>query len=366
MRLIPCFVAAALLFASVAQAALPAIPDIPVTLPQTITQALIAKRAPLAGRKLALIEVGKAINSDCARVEEGSAAHRTCLARLAEFNEQVETLRAESDRLADEIEAAVASAQPVRDAECASLQQQLARDREALLRQKHVNEATVRELEAWAADNEKAQREAVQLGMTSLFSAAAVHLESKEASARAFRGWLTRYEKQMRVDGVPIEALQGRIERSMRGYVNARVQASAGAAMNVAADANALYEYAQTEAGVIAQLQGAADADVKAVLEDPAFARFVQTDATGWDLLRGTLDQLSGLPALKKLAPHYAIAAFVVDYGYDARKWGTSGARILQDAKLSDLELKAVKTLSDQMKRTVARLAACRAASTEE
>lgn len=106
MKLMSCLVAALLLAASVATAAVPTIPDVPETLPTAVRQSLLAKRAPLVARQTALIAMGKAINADCARVETGSAKHKDCLARLAEFNAGADALGAESDGLADEIDAA--------------------------------------------------------------------------------------------------------------------------------------------------------------------------------------------------------------------------------------------------------------------
>ena len=90
-----------------ARAAVPAIPEIPLTLPDTVRQPLIAKRQPLAQRKLALIDEGKAINQQCAKVERGSSQHQSCLIRQREFNAKAETLGSDVDKLEDEIDAAI-------------------------------------------------------------------------------------------------------------------------------------------------------------------------------------------------------------------------------------------------------------------
>ena len=107
------------------------------------------------------------------------------------------------------------------------------------------------------------------------------------------------------------------------------------------------------------------------LLADPEFGKFLQTDKTSLDLLRGTLDQMGGTSTfdeigprfgLERLGPAYALGSFAADYGYDVKKWLESRDRILQGAGLSDLELKAVDALSKQLVRTVAHLNACRAA----
>ncbi len=95
--------------ASLAHAGMPALPEIPTLLPDNVRQALIAKRQPLALRKLALVEEGNAINSTCANVVKDSSQHQRCLSQQSQFNGKVETLRLEMDKLADEIDMAIAA-----------------------------------------------------------------------------------------------------------------------------------------------------------------------------------------------------------------------------------------------------------------
>lgn len=99
---------AALFAATLAYASLPTMPEIPTFLPDSIRAPLVAKRQPLALRKLALIEEGKALNQSCANVEKGSSQHQSCLAKQAQYNAKARTLGDEMDRLADEVNAIVA------------------------------------------------------------------------------------------------------------------------------------------------------------------------------------------------------------------------------------------------------------------
>lgn len=101
------FLAAAILAAAPAQAGVPALPEIPLLLPDSVRQPLVDRRQPLAQRKLALIAEGDAITASCARLKPGSAEHQHCLSRLAQFDAKVETLRDEVDVLADLIDAAI-------------------------------------------------------------------------------------------------------------------------------------------------------------------------------------------------------------------------------------------------------------------
>lgn len=98
---------AALFAVASTQAGLPAVPEIPLRLPDSVRQMLTAKRQPLVERKLALMEAGRAINESCNAVERGSTAHANCRDRAATFGERVRALRIGVELLGDEIDNAV-------------------------------------------------------------------------------------------------------------------------------------------------------------------------------------------------------------------------------------------------------------------
>lgn len=344
--------------AQTADAPLPPVPD---RIAPAVRNSLSRVRAPLLARTEAF---NARVPDFTARCGPGTIPAEDKV-RLAACGAEFGGLQALSDSIVVEkasfitaLEAAVAAA----DARCADVTRQLAQDRLALVRQQRVSESMVAELEAWAKESAEAANNAAWLGATTLFGNAAKQLQTREASATAFKGVLTRAEAQLGARGAPIAVLRDRIARASRGYVSARMQAVAGNTMAHVGDASELLNYAKTEAGVIAGFQASADADIRAALTDPVLQQYVQTDATALELVRATLDQLAGTPALEPLAKPYALAAFIVDYGYEASKWAASRARILQNAQLSDEQLKAVAALSAQMERTVARLQACRAA----
>lgn len=106
-KLVPFLFIVALFVAGAARAGVPAIPEIPTTLPDSVREPLIAKRQPLALRKLALIDEGKTINRRCAKVATGSAQHQACVTRRARFNTTADTLSSEVDKLEDDIDAAI-------------------------------------------------------------------------------------------------------------------------------------------------------------------------------------------------------------------------------------------------------------------
>jgi hypothetical protein len=104
------FLLAAVLFtATLVYAGMPAMPEIPLSLSEDVREPLIGKRQPLAQRKLALIEKGKALNQSCANVAKGSSQHQSCLIKQAQFNAEVQALRGDLDNLADAIDVAIAA-----------------------------------------------------------------------------------------------------------------------------------------------------------------------------------------------------------------------------------------------------------------
>ncbi|HYN79856.1 MAG TPA: hypothetical protein VES88_00010 [Gemmatimonadaceae bacterium] len=218
----------------------------------------------------------------------------------------------------------------------------------------------VAEIDAWREANEEAKKEALADGAKFAFSHVASALEKREGAARAYKGWMTRYAKQMKQHHVPFEALQGKIETAMRGYMNAKLQVVGGTVLSKGMEAEEIFENFRTQAGLVAREATPADAAMNAALNDPTFQKFVRSDATNWDFLRSKLDVFSSAGELKRLSPHYALASLLVDGSYDATKWTASRNRLMQQYHLSDAELTAVTSLQHQIVRTLTKLKQCR------
>lgn len=93
--------------ASCAHAAMRGMPEIPTVLPDAVRQPLLAKRQPLAEKKLSLIAEADRNKSMCANVVVDSAQHSTCLGMQRDFNARVAAMNDAFDQLADEIDAAI-------------------------------------------------------------------------------------------------------------------------------------------------------------------------------------------------------------------------------------------------------------------
>lgn len=245
---------------------------------------------------------------------------------------------------------------------CPTLDAQLARDRDALRRQQAVNAATSAELEAWAEESADAQRSALTLGAKAILGEAATRLRAREANAVALRSALARHEGALRAGGVPPEEARELLDVAARLASRARMQAEMGVTLEAALDLDAWYGLVKVEAGAIAARMAESDTGLRVALRHPAFEWIAARDPSLSDLVRAPLDLAATTPGFERFAPHYALAAFVVDYGYEAARWAASAERILQGRALSDQALLAVESLTRQIRRTVEWRNACRSA----
>ncbi len=342
-----------LAFAAAAAQNVP-LPPVPLDLAPATRAAFETEHRALVARIDAQNAQIDGFTARCSAVVEGTPAHASCardFQTLGAVSKQLDTDKTNfTNRLA-------AAPRPP----CADFRSQLDRDLDAMRRQQATNAMGFRELDEWTKQSQEAQKAAITLGAKTLLGSLADKLETKERSAAAFQGWLTRYEKQIRDKGVPIESLRGKIETAMRGYVAAKVQAKSGVAINAALDVAGAWEQLTTFAGAIATTQAKSNAAVKSALDDPMFKTFVNTDATARDAARTFLDMALESDELKKFAPGYSVLTFAVDYGYEATKWTTAYNRIVQQNNLAGEQLKAVDALKKQIERTTQSLKACQA-----
>lgn len=333
------------------------VPMIPETLPLSARNKLAAIRTPLiASLKAHNLWVDKFM-PNCGRIKADETE------RIAACGKEYQLIFADSVALVNrktqfsaQLDSSIAA-----DAGCAAIATRLERDKEALRRQQRTNEMGLAEIDAWRRANEEAMKEAAIDGAKYSISLVATALEKREGAARAYKGWLTRYAKQMKQNHVPFEVLQGKIESAMHGYVNARLQIAGGTVLARGLEAQEIFENFRTQAGLVARDAGESDAAMKAALNDPTFQKFVRTDATYLDFVRSTLDVFSSAGELKRISPHYAFASLLVDGTYDVTKWTASRNRLMQQYHLSDAALTAVTSLLHQIEKTVTKLKECRA-----
>jgi len=250
---------------------------------------------------------------------------------------------------------------------CERVAQQLERDKEALRRQQKTNEMGLNELDEWTRANQEAEKQALGAGVKLLLQTFALDADAQAHSARSFKGWLTRYEKEITERGVPFEALQANIERAYSGYVNASIAARADHLINEALDARELWDLLRSELGPVADKKAASDLAVREALENPVLKALIDKDQPGGAFAKSLLSMAARSKDLEKIiGPQVELATFVGDYGYAATKWTASRNRILQQAGLADKELEAVDSLKGQIECTVRKLKQCQAGAAIE
>lgn len=333
--------------------------EIPERLPGSLREPLRAERRLLEARIDAFNAFVPDFLARCGQMPaDATARMMACKSELAGIEAQQRAIVADKAVLRAHVDTATTRFERA----CVDIDAQLARDREALRRQQRVNESAVGELEDWARMNEEAQRSAVMLGVKSLMGEAANRLLARQARVTTLQAAIARNERLLGERGIPVGPVRERLATLALKYDRAQRQAAAGAALARSGEAEAIYGLARTEAGVIATQLAAADEELARALADPAFEAIIARDASAADLARSALDLAAATPGFERLAPQYALAAFIVDYGYDATRWSLSAQRILQGDALSAQALEAVAALTRQIRRTIEWRDACRTA----
>jgi hypothetical protein len=237
------------------------------------------------------------------------------------------------------------------------IEHQLELDKAALERQKRSIEMGLRELDRWTEANKEAQNNALKIGITAILGQAASEMEAQSKSAASFKGWLTRYDKMLREQGVPLQALQPKMEKALSGYINATIMSKSGSALKQGLSGLDLWHATKSEIALIAQTQAKSDAAIKELIQDPDLKRVLAMDNAGSEFAESLLKLAAHSKELEKIiGPTVDFGTFVVDYGYEATKWTVSRNRIIDQWHLSDQELKAVDSLKREITNTMASL----------
>jgi hypothetical protein len=344
----------ALLLSCSCFAQIPKLAEVPPTLPAIEISNLSEERSLLIKRRDQLQTDAKAHNTKCVDLIPGS----TLAAECEREQKQLEATREDYIKAAQAFNRTVTNAVE-RNTACAGLAAQLEKDRTALRRLVEANKMAYQELEEWTKANSEAQAEALSLGVKALAGAAAETLQDQAKSAASYLGHLTRYEKLMKVKGVPFEILSDKIHRSARGYLTASIAAHSGTAIGAGLQAQESWDAVKKEMGAVANLQKNANAGIVEVINDPDLKKIVEADDAGREATKALVSMVVQSDELKKFAPGVSLVSFALDYGYEATKWIESRKRILQQNQLSEENLKAFESLRQQIERTVKSLKEC-------
>lgn len=245
---------------------------------------------------------------------------------------------------------------------CDKVKEQLERDIEVIKKYEKSRELGLKELSEWERANKEAEKAALMAGMSVIMGRFADNLTKREASARAFKGWLTRYKKQLVEDGVPFSALYPKIERAMNGYLVAKTNAASGKILQKGLEINKHYGLFKKEVSAIALSTAKNDKLVREVIQDPRIQKYLEKDSPEIDVSYFIAEKSGEEIATIIVGTNLPVklADFIISYSYEAVKWNESRKRIMQQYDIRDQELLAYKSTGEQIKKTAAALKRCR------
>ncbi len=329
------------------------LPAVPANLPAAVRTSLGEARAALVVLLEAHNVRADAFSTRCAKVVSGSAADQACGRDYQVLTAEAAALEADKVAFAKRLAAAVAA--PPAPSPCAAIEGQLARDNVAMSRLARIQKLNLAELQGATAQALDAQKDAIISGGSLLLSGAAKQMAARADSAKAYKGWVTRYTNAAKQRGANVDALVARADRALANYAKAAAEAEIGAVADKGLDAADLFKSLASTAQSTYALQQQADADLRAAVSDPT------TQALASDVARSVLDTLSAASELSRFSPAYSVSAYVVDYTYNGFKWWKALVQIEDQSQTLGNEVQAMRALQDQIARTTGRLKACQA-----
>lgn len=331
--------------------------QVPSQLPRGVRDSLAGARAVLESSIDSVDAEIRLFNARCGAVGPGMPGRDACERDIGPLGGRAAELRQQKQVFADAVSGAVRRM----DEACPTIEERFRRDQEALRRQQAVNETAAAELDALARESEAAQRAAINLGVSSLFGEAASRLAQRAEQAKALARLVDRHEARLRGSGADVALVRAQIDRAERAYLAATAAAAAGRTAQRVGEVNAVLGLASAEAAAIERTAAAADGEARRLLSSSALQALLVESPEVAEFARAVADQVSATPQFERLAPVYGLAAFLVDYGYEATRWAAAADQIIARNQLTPQQLEAVAALRRQMVRTVELRAACQA-----
>ncbi len=329
--------------------------SVPERLPRWQRDSLLAWRTSLEASIDSTNAEIALFNARCGAVGPGAPGRAACEAALGPLGGRAQALEVEKQDLARAVREAVARV----DAACPTIDERLRRDQEALRRQQAVSATSAGELEALARESEDAQRAAIGVGISALFGEAVNRLTARGEQVQALERLVTRHEARLRTGGADVALLRAQLERAKRAYGSAAAAAGAGRTYQRAGELDALMGLARAEAAAIERTAATADGEARRLLTQPALRQLLLETPELGEFTRAITDHVSATPQFERFAPAYSLAAFAVDYGYEAARWAAAADQIIARNAVTPQQLAAVASLRRQMERSMQLKQAC-------
>jgi hypothetical protein len=314
----------------------------------------LSAKAQAAGNAEAAAMAAAAVKGAQAARDKTLAARRQEEANIAKVQAMLDSLRAGK------------GAPKLR--ECADLASAVERDTAQAAKHKEESDKANAAREEWTDSAIEARRDALKQSIDALTVGLAEYLQRLEYSARAYKGWITRYRKQLAEKGVDVDRLLGKISDEKLKYLAARLKVDLMSLLQLKQrmqemDFEAKAEAVKNAVSLLALELGKVNASVRETLEVPAVRELLNTERPDVDLEMFVVGDLVLKPLLKaaglKALP-VDFASFVVNYGYDMAKVKQSLDRVKQYTTLADQQLAAANAMQKRITEDMARFKACK------
>ncbi len=241
---------------------------------------------------------------------------------------------------------------------CREIEAQLERDKNAIKRWQQTLKMTNEELENWASTNDEAAREALKVAIEGFAEAISPLLKKKLKVLDDIQGEIKKWEGKV-ANSKQAEAslyFLNKLEKARSAYRKALAMGVTGKRIEQIGTAKELYEFGKNHYDLTTKLVHSTDTELTNALSDPE-VRALLSDTMASHAKKYMAMLGKKIPIVEQGLP---FGAFVVNYTYNAWKWGASALRISQFSKLTDLEIRATDALGKQIRRTMDKLKECR------
>lgn len=253
----------------------------------------------------------------------------------------------EADRRAAEYDAKARTCQKCSD--------EARRDENELLKRLKEIGAIRADFITWKKSNDDAISDALMSVAELALGRVAKYFANDAKSVIAFKGWITRYEKQLAKEGANVPVILTKLQDLHLKCLTAEMTAVSGKVLEKT-EPIAMYGVLKNTVSAVAVDQSKVREDVKELLNDPVIQKYIEQDGAAMSLLdtfaqKGAEEVIETLSGASKLVPALGIAIFLKDSSYNGLKWWLSLKMIGIRYTLTEQSGNAVRSLHSLLER---------------
>ena len=212
------------------------------------------------------------------------------------------------------------------------------------------------ELTEWTKKNEEAQYDAIKTALNLFVDGGLAYLAESRAARDGLKGALAKYEKQLKSPAPQTRPApagkMARYEQAHRGDGNDHIRREGLAEKKEKAEIFWKYFTANTKDAD--QSVSSFKASLNAVQEEPILHKLLVDKG-----LMPLVNKFKTRELFPKKPYLINLAEFTRDYGYDVVEWTASRNRIIQQYNVTDEQLRAVNSMTEELKHTMGAINEC-------